>query len=229
MIRVMTNPTAFNYCWVDEATRFNLQDWVVTMPAQTANQTIIYQANHVHDHVHDSLAYSSATTYNPVISWANYNAIYRCQQQQATIVSTWVNAGVWDYETPEQKIERKGRQVAEQQRAAAAETKAEELLLMCLTPQQRSQYLSDGYIELNIDTRKYRIEKGYSRNITRIREDGKKIFYCIQPGESVPVADCMLAQKLMLEADEREFLKTANHWKMEGGLYVLEPYQEAVQ
>lgn len=48
------------------------------------------------------------------------------------------------------------------------------------------------------------------RRGTTVLCQGDRNTYCIHPKEAVPPEDAMLAQKLMIEADEEEFLKTAN-------------------
>lgn len=96
---------------------------------------------------------------------------------------------------------------------ADAERRAEALLLEHLTPEQRETWDREQYIPVvsHDGARHYRIFRGRARNIRLVDADGKEILtYCAHPVEKVPVADCLLAQKLMLEMAEHEFLRIAN-------------------
>jgi hypothetical protein len=173
------------------------------------------------------ITYPSSVTpmyMNPISNWGVDTDIYGSSTTAANIYYNYnpntIN-GSWAYvvtaaanETPEEKAVREVQEAAlATKRAAAAEVKAEELLLMCLSDAQREQYLKVGYIEINTDTANYRIKKGWSKNIEKIAKDGKtECYYCIHPTIAVPEADNMLAQKLMLETDEANFLLKANRW-----------------
>ena len=59
--------------------------------------------------------------------------------------------------------------------------------------------------------RRYKIEYGTAGNVKLLREDGKAVAsFCIHPEIHVPTEDVMLAQKLLLETAEDEFLRIAN-------------------
>jgi hypothetical protein len=95
----------------------------------------------------------------------------------------------------------------------AADKRAERLLLQFLNPDQEVQYRKDRYFEvLSKDgTRRYRIRRGWAGNVTVIDLKGREVEkLCIHPDISVPQEDNLLAQKLLLEADEEEFRRTAN-------------------
>jgi hypothetical protein len=95
---------------------------------------------------------------------------------------------------------------------AAADKRAEELLRSCLTLQQQEELDRLNHFHLLVGDRRYRIKRGRTRNIELLDEAGRPIKkLCAHPGEYVPDADTMLAQKLMLETDEEAFLKLANH------------------
>ena len=94
---------------------------------------------------------------------------------------------------------------------AAADERAEKLLVDHLTPQQYEQLRACGYFEVNVKGRTYRIFRGWSMNVQLVDGGGKKLrSYCAVPKLHVPIADQMLAQKLMLEFEEHEFLRVAN-------------------
>lgn len=96
---------------------------------------------------------------------------------------------------------------------AAAETRAEMLLHSCLTIEQKDELTKKNHFHLYVGNKKYRIERGVSGNIKLLGEnDVPKHQYCIHPN-GVPIGDVMLAQKLLLETNEEEFLRVANrHW-----------------
>lgn len=106
------------------------------------------------------------------------------------------------------------RQAEEQNRLAQeAEQRAQELLTEHLTEEQRREFAKEkSFTVISKDgERRYRIRKGYSRNIERIDEHGKRLkTLCAHPAEQLPDYDHMLAQKLMLEHSEDDFLKIAN-------------------
>ena len=99
-----------------------------------------------------------------------------------------------------------------QKKEAKAKQRAEELLRSCLTPQQQDELNRLNLFHLIVGDRQYRIKRGRTRNIELLDESGRPIKkLCAHPGEYVPDADTMLAQKLMLETDEEAFLKLADH------------------
>lgn len=97
---------------------------------------------------------------------------------------------------------------------ADALARAEELLFKFLTPQQRTEYERHGYFDVAVsDDRTYRLHRrSYMRNVELIGPDGKRrATYCAHPHDtSLPIPDVLLAQKFMLESNEREFLLLAN-------------------
>jgi hypothetical protein len=94
-------------------------------------------------------------------------------------------------------------------RRRQAELRAEALLLSWLSPFQRAQYLERGWFEVSTATgRRYRIGRG---PVVRLEPPGSA--YCIEATSPVPVADELLANKLLLETDERRFLVTAHRFR----------------
>jgi len=115
-------------------------------------------------------------------------------------------------ETAEQKVARLKLEAEREAKRKAASMRAEHLLFTILTPTQVKQYTDEDFIELIIKGRTYRVRKGYSRNIDLI-EAGKPVArYCAHPKNAydTPIPDSMLAQILMLQTNEAEFLKVAN-------------------
>jgi hypothetical protein len=90
-----------------------------------------------------------------------------------------------------------------------ARLRAEALLWAWLSPAQRKQYRTRRWFEVTTSSdRRYRILRG-----AVVRLDPRGSAYCIEATSSVPVADEMLANKLLLETDERRFLATAHRFR----------------
>ena len=93
-------------------------------------------------------------------------------------------------------------------RERQARLRAEALLLAWLSAEQRAQYLARGWFEVTTAAgRRYRVRPG---GVVRVEPGGSA--YCIEATSPVPVADEMLANKLLLETDERRFLATAHRY-----------------
>ena len=153
-----------------------------------------------------------------------------------TIWATWSNSSYYldnknnpflyhPIETEEQEKERlKLEEEARKQRKEqarlleearkAAEQKARELLLSHLNEAQKESFVKNELFLVNCPSGKiYEIKKGYSRNIRELDETGKhKRTLCFHPVmyEKLPDYDVVLAQKFMLELNEREALQVAN-------------------
>jgi hypothetical protein len=93
-------------------------------------------------------------------------------------------------------------------RRRQARVRAEALLLAWLSPDQRAQYRSRGWFEVTTASgRRYRVMPSGV-----VRVEPRRSGYCIEAVSPVPVADEMLANKLLLETDERRFLATAHRY-----------------
>lgn len=92
----------------------------------------------------------------------------------------------------------------------AAKDKAITLLKSCLTRQQIEEYEQKKHFHLHVGGKVYRIEQGSHGNVKLVDKDGKvKRSFCVQP-RGIPDGDVMLAQKLMLETDEKGFYERSN-------------------
>jgi len=141
------------------------------------------------------------------VIWKTWNAEYHIRKDELERVC--------------QEQEQRRLELAAAQRLAAEERekirlaangKAEKLLLSCLSPEQRDTYQKKGLFYLYTKSgKRYRIEKGRSGNV-RLVNDKDVILkrYCIHPIEQVPDQDTMLAQALLLQSNEAEFLRVAN-------------------
>jgi hypothetical protein len=93
-------------------------------------------------------------------------------------------------------------------RRRQARRRAEALLWAWLSSAQRRQYRARRWFEVTTASgRRYRILRGA---VVRLGPRGSG--YCIEATSPVPVADEMLANKLLLETDERRFLGTAHRF-----------------
>jgi hypothetical protein len=93
-------------------------------------------------------------------------------------------------------------------RRRQARLQAEALLWAWLSPAQRKQYRARRWFEVTTASgRRYRILRGGV-----VRLDPRGSGFCIEATSPVPVADEMLANKLLLETDERRFLATAHRF-----------------
>jgi len=96
-----------------------------------------------------------------------------------------------------------------------AERRAETLLQEMLSPEQGRDLEHRGYLEIPSPSRQgrvYRIPRG--RGMVSVYEDGRAIMsLCVQPVEWIPAADVVLMHKLMIEANEEDYLKTANQFE----------------
>lgn len=173
---------------------------------------------------------TSATVSSTAI-WTVWNGSSTATSSSVTVPNSEVWTG-WNpqftaqilQDTPEQAQARL-RAIAERQEAAiralgeraAARERAEVLLRENLSPMQLAELDVAGHFHLETITaagerRRYRIERGRSRNVKQVTADGRIIkTLCAHPAEAVPDADTMLAQKFFLESSEEEFLRVANH------------------
>lgn len=159
---------------------------------------------------------SATTLINQANVWDGWNGTYTVQarEREAQIVRD-IRAGKRPSAEQQEKWrqEELARKAAEEKRLkeiADAKVKADVLLKSCLSPQQREELEQRGCFHLLVGEKKYRIEKGSHGNVKLIDKDGRvKRSFCVQP-RGVPDGDTMLAQKLLLETDERQFYKLAN-------------------
>lgn len=89
----------------------------------------------------------------------------------------------------------------------AAELRAKRLLLRMLSPTQRDELARYGYFTVRVANRgSFRILPGTMFNVFDPRSG---LCYCAGPEGLVPLADWMLAQKLILENDPEQFFRVA--------------------
>jgi hypothetical protein len=105
-------------------------------------------------------------------------------------------------------------QIAEYETRKLSSEKAKQLLLDHLTPDQRDMVEKNGWfvIEGGKTGKRYRIKSGtVTGNVEELDNSEKTIAkYCCHLNHQYPHSDHHLAQKLMIEWDEEEFLRKAN-------------------
>jgi hypothetical protein len=93
-----------------------------------------------------------------------------------------------------------------------ANRRANDLLHLVLTSEQYRQLAQNGYLDIPSphDPRcVYRVPR--AQGLVGVFEQGKrKMNLCLQPLEWIPDADMVVMHKLMIEADEENYLQTAN-------------------
>jgi hypothetical protein len=95
-----------------------------------------------------------------------------------------------------------------------AERRAAGLLRDVLTPEQCHQLIWRGYLEVKSPSepeRIYRVPR--NRGYVQVLEHGRAVMrLCVQPVESLPDADIVVLHKLMIEANEENYLSKANKY-----------------
>ena len=96
----------------------------------------------------------------------------------------------------------------------SAESRAKVLLREMLSEGQYQQLIKFGYLEVpspSIENRIYRIPG--SGGLVKVYEKGNAVMeLCLQPAEPLPDGDVVVMHKLMIEANEQEYLQKANHF-----------------
>ncbi|MEI7554598.1 hypothetical protein [Candidatus Chlorohelix sp.] len=95
-----------------------------------------------------------------------------------------------------------------------AEQRAEQLLKTLLPSEQYNHLVRKGYLEVQSGMypyRTYRIPR--HRGSVEVYEMGRLVMsLCVQPTEVIPDADVVVMHKLMIEGNEREYLRRANYF-----------------
>jgi len=114
-------------------------------------------------------------------------------------------------QSPDGRVGRLRESVSEH---LSAESRAKALLQEILTESQYQQLIKCGYLEVlspQYESRIYRIPG--SGGLVKVYERGCAIMeLCLQPTEPLPDGDVVVMHKLMIEANEEEYLQKANHF-----------------
>lgn len=170
----------------------------------------------------------TASTYNPWLTWTASAVTYA--NSAAVSTATWNSWSVapvqaryvTPVETAEQRVARELRTRQERETWAAQDkvrrearriaiSKADDLLESVLSQVQREQLQKEsGFLVRGQSGVVYRVRRGRSINVDEIAGNGEVVrTHCAHPSMDVPDGDTMVAQKLMLECDEQEFLRIA--------------------
>ncbi len=100
-----------------------------------------------------------------------------------------------------------------------ANWRAEELLTRNLSRYQRESYEEHGRFKVKTHRGHYYwIGKAKVQNVLRVNRRGTPMrVYCLRIRDRVPLGDTLLAQKLLLETDEDQFLEVAFQWPVRFG------------
>lgn len=97
----------------------------------------------------------------------------------------------------------------------AAQERAEALLKELLTPEEYGSLRQRGYLEVPSPSRPqrtYRIPRHQGQ--VKVIEHGTPVMaLCVQPVDPIPEGDIVLMHKLMIEANEDEYLRIANRFE----------------
>lgn len=94
-----------------------------------------------------------------------------------------------------------------------AEERAEQLVRSVLTDEDYQKLQRDGYLDIpspNYPQRVYRIPSG--AGTVAVMEGGQCIArLCVYSTQPIPEREAVLVHKLMIEGNEQEYLRAANH------------------
>lgn len=160
-------------------------------------------------------ASTTVTSYNIVVSSSNLVQMQYTTAYGAGVVQhAWYNDVVQPVTAEQVRTQALAAEATRQEKIAATR-KAEDMLKSMLDDRQRSSYSETASFEVLVtrtgEIRRYLVERDWAGNVFRVDQHGRKIErFCIHPEKQIPLPDNMLAQKLLLEADEQTFLRTAN-------------------
>jgi hypothetical protein len=134
-------------------------------------------------------------------AWANWQGFQQAAYQRYQPVAPVSE------EQRQRLAEHRERVRADGARREAAATRARELLLENLTPEQRDDYERELAFTLHVGPRQYRIRRGIAGNITLIEDDVPVERWCVHVRDNLPPEDNVLAQVLMLQCGEEDTLR----------------------
>lgn len=147
-----------------------------------------------------------------IIMWPQWHNSIMMTEDEYIIAIETERARILFEQERHQEYERRESIRIEEQKVAVE--KAQQILLDHLTPNQKEAVEKNGWfvIEGGMSKKKYKIKtRTVAGNVEEIDDKGIVIAkYCCHISHNFPSPDHHLAQKLMLEWDESEFLKIAN-------------------
>jgi len=169
--------------------------------------------------------YSADTSTSSSKCWTHWNHHWYTTSTSTTITTAVYVDDVYRWTDGDVRVGQAEQTTAREQQAREeqarereeANKRAEALLHSLLSQEQLSQYRKQRTFDVLTtrtgETRRYRIEHGVAGNIYRLDDNGKPVErFCIHIDQRAgyPVADNLIVQKLLLEADEEQFLQIAN-------------------
>lgn len=165
---------------------------------------------------------ATSVTYTTDNAWRIWNGVHASVTGYTTTSSTdgvwhtWVNINSMPRRAPRSEAEQLVRMEAiaaryevERVTKEKAARRARALLVENLSGVQRECYEKNGYFDVEVAGKTYRIKQGTHGNVALVDGAGPIERYCVQP-DGVPDEDAMLAQKLALDFAPEEFFKKAN-------------------
>lgn len=177
--------------------------------------------------------YTYPTTNQTAVSWFQVYPV----DSQTTAAGQFYYSAATTYcvttagyaETEDQRIEREQRERDYAAKEKVRKARARAALVTVLTREQREQFEVHEHFELQVNGRLYRVCPG--KRVERLDPHTKTVqsYFCIHPDHShdLPSEDVAISQKLLLEANESEFLRIANETKA-GPSYTCTPNEAAV-
>lgn len=152
--------------------------------------------------VPETIIAATVTDYNVWPIWNNvYGNILHVHGERQNVYQ----------ETDEMRLTREvnARKASEERDAAVR--RAEMLLLSLLSDKQVESYKKEKLFDVEVAGKVYRLRKD-QRVALMGEKNVEKVLYCIHPSweHHLPAEDVLISQKLLLEADEKEFLRIAN-------------------
>ncbi len=155
---------------------------------------------------------TNCTVASSTAAWTTWTGEYQGDELTAEESAAWEQRRV-EFREQETVRQQQAREAHEQRirNAKAGEERATKLLRDALDKKQRNRFDNHGHFFVRGPSgRLYRVDPGRVGNVRVM--DGDKIDHslCCHVRENVPNHDNMLAQKVMLEHFETEFLSMAN-------------------
>lgn len=155
---------------------------------------------------------TAASAMTQTVYFSQQMAMQAIGGMSVLVSGSWVSVNDYQSQPSFTEEEIAAQKKAEEERAKAR-ARARQLLVRLLSAKQREQFEKDSSFELEVNDRLYRVKTG--ARVERLDRKTKKVesYFCIHPAEHLPWEDVAISQKLLLEADEKEFLRLANETK----------------
>ncbi len=111
------------------------------------------------------------------------------------------------------------------------ELRARNLLLSCLTPEQRAMYEKEFKFRVVSNLGNvFELHRKRMHGVFKLDMQGNRIEeWCVTPHGRIPVDDILLSQKLMLETDEAALRSESNIWDLSNARLGQQIHRAALQ